>query len=99
MIGPDETEIIGNWIEVNGRVVGDAACERIEALTEHYLIKLGYSEESGGWETLFKDPNDKRLWMRTYPHGDWHGGGPPMLVRLSLEEAKIKFPNLRLSST
>lgn len=96
MIAPEETEIIGNWIEVNGRVVGDAACDRVESLTRHYLTKLGYSEESGGWQTLFIDPNDKRFWMRTYPHGDWHGGGPAALVRLAREDAKAKFPKLKI---
>jgi hypothetical protein len=97
MIGPEEKEIIGNWVEKNSQVVEDAACERVKTLTEHYLVRLGVGEESGGWETLFRDPDDGRFWMRTYPHSEWHGGGPPALIQLSLEEARIKFPNLKLS--
>jgi hypothetical protein len=94
MIGPRETEIVGNWIKSDDRVVGDEACERVIFLTGHYLIKLGASEQSGGWETLFRDPSDGRYWMRTYPHGEWHGGGPPALISLTLDEASAKFPEL-----
>ena len=92
MIGSDETKIIGNWIEVNGRVVGDEACERIDKLTSGYLVQIAYHTENGGWETLFQDPNDRRFWERIYPLGHMHGGGPPSLMLLDDEDAQGKYP-------
>jgi hypothetical protein len=55
-------EIVGNWISVDGRVQGDGACDRIRMLTEDSFEKLG--TDSTGWETLYKDPTDGRLWER-----------------------------------
>ncbi|MDQ3634392.1 MAG: Imm27 family immunity protein [Acidobacteriota bacterium] len=94
MIRSHETEIIGNWIEVEEGVVGDEKCKRIEWLTSEYLKKIGFSSKSGGWNKLFQDPLDKRFWEQTYPHGDWHGGGPPALVNISQDEAIKKYPEL-----
>jgi hypothetical protein len=94
MIQPHETEIIGKWIEVDGRVIGDEACERVESITHGYLERLGYSEESGGWESLFRDPVNGQYWERTYPQSYMHGGGPPALIRLSKEEAEQKYSHL-----
>ncbi|MEP7148252.1 MAG: Imm27 family immunity protein [Acidobacteriota bacterium] len=90
MIDPHETEIIGNWIKSGDRVVGDEPCLRVDQLTETYLRKIG--RDWSGWETLFEDPVDGRYWMRTYPHGGWHGGGPPALINLTENEARLKFP-------
>jgi hypothetical protein len=90
---PDETTLIGNWVKVDDKVVGDATCARIHDLTEEYLETVGFSE-SGAWETLYRDPEDGRYWERVYPQGDWHGGGPPALINLSDEEAKTRYPNL-----
>jgi hypothetical protein len=81
--------MVGNWIEIDGRIVGDETCERVQMLTDEYLIKVG--TDSSGWETLFRDPEDGRYWERTYPHGDWHGGGPPALYYLSDKEATEKY--------
>lgn len=75
-------------------MVGDNACVRIDALISSYLKKLGYSPESGAWETLFLDPDDGRYWELTYPHGEWHGGGPPALFNLSETDALAKYPQL-----
>jgi hypothetical protein len=94
MIRADETEIVGNWIEVDGRVVADEACERIKALVNGHLVELGSSKESGGWDTLFQDPNDGRLWERTYLQGHMHGGGPPSLFNLSENDARKKYSQL-----
>jgi hypothetical protein len=37
------------------------------------------------------DENDGRYWERTYPHGDWHGGGPPCLTNITFDAAKEKY--------
>lgn len=92
MIVADEKEIIGHWIVTDGIVVGDEACERVDALTSRYLEKLGVSPESGGWETLFRDPNDGRYRELTYPHGNWHGGGPAALFNFPEADARQKYP-------
>jgi hypothetical protein len=87
----NETELTGKWIFEHGRVRGDATCERIQWLTSHYLKKLGISEESGGWEALFQDPEDQRLWEQTYPESGMQGGGPPALRCISKEVARKKY--------
>ena len=32
-----------------------------------------------------------RYWERTYPHSDWHGGGPPCLTNITFDAAKEKY--------
>jgi hypothetical protein len=92
---PDEEELIGKWIEGPGnRVIGDPNCERVHSLVDGYLEKIGVREESGAWETLFRDPDDGRYWERTYLESKMHGGGPPSLFNLSEDEAKRKYPAL-----
>jgi hypothetical protein len=81
LIQPYETEIIGRWEEVDGAVVGDATCNRIQQLTSDYLQLLSSSED--GWTMLYRDPIDGRHWELTYPHNDWHGGGPPSLIQVN----------------
>lgn len=87
-LGRDETAIRGAWLAKDGKVVVDVACERIEWLTGKRLEKVG--ADSSGWETLYRDPRDGRLWEKTYPHSGWHGGGPPMLVAISEATAQSK---------
>ena len=94
MIRTDETEIVGNWVVVNGGVEGDETCDRILELTEHYLEKLGYSQEGGGWETLFRDPADSHFWERWYPQSEMHGGGPPALKMVSDADARLRYPSV-----
>ena len=88
---PTETELIGRWQIANDRVRADATGERIEWLTTNWLEKIATSKDSGGWETLFRDPGDGRYWERTYPMSEMHGGGPPSLFALSVEKAHAKY--------
>jgi hypothetical protein len=90
-IQPQETNLTGKWIAENGQIRADVTCERIQWLTSHHLKKITISKESGGWETLFQDPDDKRYWEQFYPQSQIHGGGPPALKYLSSEEAKTKY--------
>jgi hypothetical protein len=66
-----------------------AASNRIHDLTSTYLIKLGTDES--GWDVLYQDPADGRLWELTYPQSGMHGGGPPQLEVLPLALAKQKY--------
>ena len=59
-IEPSETEIVGEWILVEDRVVATEACARIQRLVTSHLRRLG--DADGGWSTLFRDPNDDRFW-------------------------------------
>lgn len=84
---PEETDLLGKWEVISGNVVADATCERIELLTEQYLDKVA----GGGWDTLYRDPNDGRYWELTYPESSWQGGGPPRLTYLSHEQVRAKY--------
>lgn len=89
MIDPGESSLIGQWLADGPHVVADATCRRIEALVASHLIEL--SRSSDGWSTLFQDPVDGRLWEHTYPHSEWHGGGPPSLRCITLAEARASY--------
>jgi len=88
---PDEVELTGKWVFDGTAMHGDSVCERIEELTSGVLEKLALSKAYGAWETIFRDPNDGRLWERTYPQGEQQGGGPPRLAVISPEEARHKY--------
>jgi hypothetical protein len=95
-LGSNETQLVGQWIAVGQQVEGDETCNRIEALIRGHLRKVGTKEN--GWTHLYIDPKDGRFWELTYSHGDWHGGGPPMLICITQNEAKRHYPDLPVSS-
>lgn len=73
-----ETELIGGWIENDtGKVSQDATCDRIEWLTNSVLEKI--SVDSENWTVTYRDPDDGRFWILSYPHSHMQGGGPPRL--------------------
>ena len=86
---PNETMLTGGWLAEGGRVVADDICRRIEWLIESRLERL--AADASGWDTLYRDPRDGRLWERTYPQGEMHGGGPPQLSVVSPEDAATKY--------
>ena len=88
---PSETDLVGKWINDRAKVVGDAVTDRIEWLTSKVLEKIGPSEESGGWDVLYRDRDDGRYWELTYPKSHMHGGGPPRLWNIAEEEAQRKY--------
>ena len=87
MLHPNETELVGQWVQQGTTVIADETCVRIKALTHSYLVKVA----GGGWETLYQDPNDLRYWELDYPQGEMHGGGPPALRFLTKETATAKY--------
>src|ERR1700728_2234794 len=87
----NEQRLTGSWIAQDGKVHGDAICERIKWLLAHDLQKVADSPQWGAWETLYRDPDDGRYWERTYPQSELHGGGPPELRVLTADEAKQKY--------
>ena len=88
-IGPDETEIIGSWVMVNGRMTEDDASLRIRSLVEAELQHIATSKN--GWENLYRDPRDGRLWDLTYPRSEMQGGGPQALLLISPQRAQEKY--------
>jgi hypothetical protein len=94
---PHETLLTGacllkrRWWLARPRVVNDEVSERIHWLTLEVLEQLAFGPESGGWDTLFRDPGDGRLWERTYPHSEVHGGGPPQLSVVDPAFAERKY--------
>lgn len=91
-IEPYETEIFAESVFKDGRILPNPASQRILELTRSYLVEL--ARDASGWETVYRDPADDRLWECDYPHSNRHGGGPPRLRNISLEEARQKY-NLR----
>jgi hypothetical protein len=88
-IKPSETVITGQWILQDGRPVADEDCTRIATLTKSHLVEVG--RDPSGWNTLYRDPTDGRYWELVYPQGELHGGGPPELRYLTVEEASQKY--------
>jgi immunity protein 27 of polymorphic toxin system len=88
---PDENLLIGKWLTRDGKVQDDATCDRIKWLEAHQLERVMDSPQWGAWETLYRNPDDGRYWERTYPQGELHGGGPPQLKQLTIEEAHQKY--------
>jgi len=86
---PHEQDLVGQWLDVGSRIEADAVADRIRWLTTERLVRLG--DTSGGWEQLFRDPRDGRLWELTYPHSHMHGGGPPRLTLVEHHAARAKY--------
>ena len=91
-IEPTETQITGTWLSHDRRTIADEACERIGELVGSHLRQLG--RDASGWGVLYRDPDDGRLWELTYPQSEMHGGGPPQLRCLTLDEARGKYGDI-----
>jgi hypothetical protein len=87
--GEGYAELSEGESELRGEVVGDAVDERIRWLAIHRLHALGTS--SAGWDWLFRDPRDGRLWELTFPQGSLHGSGPRLLRVVPADEALARY--------
>ena len=90
---PHEREIHGRWIYAEGAPKADSSCERIDVLIARVLVPVAATGD--GWDRLYRDPADNRLWELTYLQSAMHGGGPPTLRQLSDEQAGDKYPTVR----
>src|SRR6476646_8546144 len=89
-LAPEEVDLRGDWLVQKDRsVVGDATEQRIKWLTTEKLERV--ANDWSGWETLYRDPRDGRLWELTYPQSEMQGGGPRRLRVLSPDEAAAKY--------
>lgn len=81
----EETELIGMWLDLGNKVVGDAICDRIEWLTSQQLQHLATA--SDGLTALYQDREDGRLWEKELPFP----GGPPRLRVVTPKHAADKY--------
>ena len=82
-LAPDEVELRATGAEhdpVDARIL-HLARERLERL----------ASTNAGWDTLFRDPRDGRLWELTFPQGNLFAGGPRRLSVIDLEDARSKY--------
>lgn len=86
---PHERDLVGAWKLVGNTLTADTTAKRIELLTKNFLVELG--SDPSGWDVLYRDPSDGRLWELTYPQSESEGGGPPRLTHLSVNEAGKKY--------
>ena len=86
---PEETELVGEWLDTGSRIEGDAVAARIEWLVSDSLLELAVDES--GWSTLYRDLRDGRLWERTHPHSHLARGGPPRLSVIAPAAAARKY--------
>lgn len=82
----NETEIIGQYLLVNNELVVNENVERVYNLINNNLKFLSVDES--GWDALYIDESDLRLWERIYLESHLHGGGPPSLFLISYDNAK-----------
>ena len=87
----DSSEIMleGKWELLDGRVVADITCNRIDFLIMNFLTEIAI--DKSGWQVLYQDSRDGRYWERIFLHGEWHGGGPSSLKWLDEDTAKRKY--------
>jgi len=91
-IQPKEIKLVGDWKDGSKGIVKDDVCLRIEWLISDHLEKLG--SDDSGWDVLFRDPDDSRLWELIYPQSELQGGGPPCLRNISRNDAIAKYTNI-----
>jgi hypothetical protein len=87
--GEGYAELSQSESELRGEVSGDAVDERIRWLAINRLEALGTT--SDGWDWLFRDPRDGRLWELTFPQGSLHGSGPRRLRLMSTDDALARY--------
>jgi hypothetical protein len=88
-LDPDENDLQGKWILIEGRIVGDEVTARIEQLIRAYLKKV--ATDQSGWEVRYRDLIDGRYWELPIQWVAQRAGGPPRLAVLAAEQAKRKY--------
>jgi hypothetical protein len=63
----DESDLVGQWVAVDGAALADPVTRRIEQLVAEVQEHIAVTDD--GWSSLYRDPCDGRYWERTYPRG------------------------------
>lgn len=66
-----------------------AIAARIRWLVRYRLQHLG--DANDGYDRLYQDPADGRLWEYTHPWPEAHGGGPYLLSVVAKDEVRSKY--------
>lgn len=82
---PEETQLIGMWLDLGSKVVGDAVNDRVLWLAEHRLTLL--QKAADGFAALYRDPRDGRLWEMCVPFP----GGPAALMVIDKQDAATRY--------
>ena len=82
----EESPLIGQWIILEGQVIGDEACKRIEWAIENELEEV--CSDASGWETVYRNFDQSQYWLLSYPQSELQGGGPPKLESIGTNEVK-----------
>jgi Immunity protein 27 len=87
-LAPGEVRLQGS---LSAGITGDPddVESRIRWLASARLHPL--ASAAAGWDWLFRDPHDGRLWEQTYPLGSLHGPGPRQLALINAEVAREKY--------
>jgi hypothetical protein len=93
---PEESLLIGSWISSSNGVLPDATARRIKTLVASHLHFV--TADESGWDKLYLDLDDKRLWELTYPESPLHGGGLPRLAVISAGDASRKYTRAQPSN-
>jgi hypothetical protein len=64
---PDETDVMGRWIETRGGVRADDTCGRIDWLVNEVLEEVAVSPEWGAWEVLGSRSSSVLNWISHLP--------------------------------
>jgi Immunity protein 27 len=54
------------------------------------LVKV--TVDVSGWTILHRDKRTGEFWIESYPNSHLHGGGTPVFIKISDEEAERNFP-------
>lgn len=46
------------------------------------------------WNVLHRNPATGEYWKEFFPQSEMHGGGPPVFMKISEEEAKREFKKI-----
>ncbi|ACM19507.1 hypothetical protein Geob_1147 [Geotalea daltonii FRC-32] len=82
---PEETELVGMWLDLGLKITGDAIADRVEWLAANRLQKLAEKPDEGA--ELYRDPRDNRLWEKVLAFA----GGPPTLRVITQADAATRF--------
>jgi hypothetical protein len=85
---PDESELLGEGLPGNEVSTGYITL-RIYWLVSNHLQQV--ATDRSGWDTLYRDPDDGRLWELIYPFSHMQVGGPPRLKVISPENVREKY--------
>jgi hypothetical protein len=90
------TELVGQWLFKDGKIVGDETENRIWDLVRNHLTRLG--DRECGWVVLYRNQPDGSYWELSLPQGEMQGGGPAKLASLEAHEVLQLYPELGLYS-